>query len=237
MYRYILPILIIIYFLFPLNGVLPQERISFEKQNKNRYFTSFSFGMGANYGDNKSLREFIEYEIPNYNLLPPSDRLSNFGSGIEFFVMLERQFTRRFSLRGEYTYFIKSVNLPQFPNYDYTYNNHIPMIGINYIIPLEYVYFKITGGVGYCLTSFTMTEYGLKRDYHSTGINSKVEGVINIQISNSFAGYLGLYATESFLGNLKDNDGNFLKSNVTFNNVNLSSFTVGLRLGIEFYFF
>lgn len=237
MRRYILSVSLIIYFLLFLISAFPQEKISLEKQNKNRHFTSFSVGMGINYGDNKSLKEFIEYEIPNYNSLPPSKRLSDFSSGIEFFVTAERQFTKRFSLRGEYTYFIKSVNLPEFSNYDYTYNSHIPMVDINYIIPLEYVYFKITGGIGYCLTSLIITEYGLKRDYYSTGINSKVEGVINLQISNSLAGYLGLYASKSFLGDLKDNNGSFLKSNVTFNNVNLSSFAVGLRLGIEFYFF
>lgn len=229
--------LLIIYFLFHPTDLLPQEKVSFEKQNINRHFVSFSFGMGVNYGDNKSLKEFIEYDIPNYNSLPPSERLSDFSSGIEFFASVEKQIAKKLSLKGEYTYFIKSVNLTQFQNYDYTYNSHIPMIDIGYIIPLEYVYLKITGGVGYSFTSLTITTYGLKRDYQSTGVNSKVEGVVNVQISNSLAGYLGLYATKSFLGDLKDNNGSFLKSNVTFNNVNLSSFTLGLRLGIEFYFF
>jgi len=237
MHRYIFTILIIVFFLYPPIDTLPQEKISFEKQNKNKFFISFSLGMGVNYGNNNSLKEFIEYEIPNYNSLAPSDRLSNFSNGIDFFVTVERQVARKFSLRAEYTYFIKGLNLPQFPNYDFTYNSHIPMININYIIPLEYVYFKISGGVGYCLTSLNISEFGLKRNYHSSGLNSKIETLVNIQISNSLAGYLGIYATNSFLNDLKDDNDNLLKSNVTFKSVNLSSFTTGLRLGVEFYFF
>jgi hypothetical protein len=72
--------------------------------------------------------------------------------------------------------------------------------------------------------------------YTSTGIMAKAEGTFSIQMGKSLAGYLNGYIGNVFAGNLKGSDGKELYSN-SKDTVNLSSFMIGLRLGIEFYIF
>ena len=74
---------------------------SFAEQNLNRHYTSFAFGMGVNYVKNKSLDDYIGYELPNYNFLNDNLKLSEFRSGFDFFISAERQVHRNISLKAE----------------------------------------------------------------------------------------------------------------------------------------
>jgi len=140
----------------PLDSI----RTSFQEQNKKSDYISFSFGMGINYCNNNSLIDFIELRIPNYNTVPQNERFSQFSTGLEFFGGVEYQISRNFSIKGDYSYFIKSINISRFQNYDYSYINHQPYIIFNYIIPKEYFFLKIGGGVGYLLSNLTVKEFG-----------------------------------------------------------------------------
>jgi|WetSurMetagenome_2_1015567.scaffolds.fasta_scaffold29963_2 hypothetical protein len=211
-------------------------RVSFTQQNKNHKFTSFSFGMGVNYDNNPSLKDFIQYEIPQYNALTPTDQLSDFSSSLNFFGGVEKQVSKNLSLKLEYSYFIKSYNVSVFPQYDFSYKNHQPFLILNYIFPEDYFYIKTGVGLGYIFSNFTVKEFGTEKSYTSTGLGLKFEAVLNAQISKNVAGYISGNINKSFLQNLKDGDGNNLKSRSN-GDVNLSSFGVGLRLGLEVYIF
>lgn len=216
----------------PLDSI----RTSFQEQNKKSNYISFSFGMGINYCNNNSLIDYIELQIPGYNTVPQNERLSQFSTGLEFFGGVEYQLVRNFSIKGDYSYFIKSINISRFQKYDYSYINHQPYIIFNYIIPQEYFFLKIGGGVGYLLSNLTVKEFGYQQDYSSSGIGLKLEGIFNAQISKNVGSYLSGFITQSFQSNLKDGNDVVLKSRDN-STVNLSSFGLGLRLGLEVFIF
>jgi hypothetical protein len=211
--------------------------VSFQSLNKGKKYTSLSFGMGAIYGNNTSLKNYIQYEIPNYGLLTRDQQLSEFYTGLDFFGGIEKQISKDFSIKADYSYFIKSYNVNMYPQYDFSYSSHQPGLMLFYIMPQEYSYIKVGAGTGYVLSNFTVKEYGLEKSYSSNGIGLKTEVILNVQVGKSFASYISGYLIKTFLQNLKDNIGNELLTNVTKENVNLSSFGAGIRLGVEIFFF
>lgn len=211
--------------------------VSFQSLNKGKKYISVSFGMGTLYCNNTSLKNFIQYELPNYGQLTREQQLSEFYTGLDFFCGVEKQVSRDFSVKAEYSYFIKSYNLNLYSNYDFSYSNQQPGLSVFYIIPQEYSYIKIGVGASYIYSNFNLKEFGLEKSYSSGGIGLKTEIILNAQIGKSFAGYISGYLSKTFLQNLKDNNGNELLTNVTLESVNLSSFGAGIRLGVEIFFF
>jgi hypothetical protein len=224
-----------------LNTAYTQDKekiIPFEKQNKNTQYKSFSGGMRLSYGNNPSLLKFVQYELPDYYKVPESQQISDFNVGYEFYGGFEYQVTKNFSLKAEYSYFVKSVNstAPQYSMYDFTYyDNNMLLTGL-YLIPGEYFYLKFGAGAGLVLSKLSTQTYGLENNYNSTGLNLKLEGVLNTQISNSLATYFGVFLSNTFNGTLKKSDGSKLL-NRTGDEVNLNSFKLGLSLGFEYFIF
>ena len=238
-FRFPYLILIFIIFFSLFNKSLfarDSTRVSFLLQNKKNLFTSISFGMGVDYSNNPSLKKFIQYTIPQYNTLSPSDQLSDFASGLEFFGGVERQISKNFSIKAEYSYFLKSYNVSVFPLYDFSYVNQQPYLIFNYIIPHDFFYIKMGAGAGYILSKLTVKQFGGEKSYTSSGLGLKIESVLNAQISKSVATYLSAYIYNTMLQNLKDSGGNELVSS-NGDKVNLNSFGIGLRLGVEVYIF
>ena len=215
---------------------LDSNRVSFQQQNKKSKYFSLSFGMGISYCDNKSLIDFAELQIPNYNTISQTERFSKFSTGLEFFGGIERQLSKNVSLKADYSYFIKSVNIPRFPNYDYSYFSHQPFLTIFYIIPQEYSFIKFGAGAGYIISELRVKEYSLEKSYTSGGLGLKLEGILNAQISKNVAGYFSTFITKSFQSDLKD-ESNTVLNNRNNEKVNLSSFGLGLRIGLEVFIF
>lgn len=221
------------------NYTLAQDKgpRSFGEQGKNKKYTSFAFGMGAAYGNNTSLNTFIGYELLNYNTLTESQKLKDFRTAFEFFGNVERQVSKSLAVKLDYSYLIKSNNVSSYPSSKFDYNNHQIVLILNYIIPGEYHFLKFGAGAGPVFSSFESVS-GTTRNgtYTATGILAKAEGTFSIQMGKNLAGYLNGYVGNVFAGNLKGSDGKELK-NAAGENVNLSSFMIGLRLGVEFYIF
>ncbi len=215
---------------------LDSNRVSFQQQNKKLKYISFSFGMGINYCDNNSLIDFAELQIPNYNTVPQTERFSKFSTGLEFFGGIEHQLSRNVSLKADYSYFIKSVNISRFPNYDYSYFSHQPFLTIYYIIPQEYSFLKFGAGAGYIISELRVKEFSLEKSYTSGGLGLKLEGILNAQISRNVAGYFSTFIIKSFQTDLKDGN-NTVLNNLKNEKVNLSSFGFGLRIGLEVFVF
>ncbi|MBK8981789.1 MAG: hypothetical protein IPM38_05555 [Ignavibacteria bacterium] len=209
---------------------------SFSSQNKKSFFTSFSFGMGISYSDNPSLLEFIEFDVIDYLQIPNDEKIPDFTSGIFFFGSAERQILNDFSLKGEYSYTIKTINVPYRPNYQYSYYMHQPMLTLNYLIPQKHSYFKFGLGGGYNFSDFTRTYITAESDYKSSGPAVKFELVFNAQLGKNSSTYLSGFLMKSFMSDLKNSGGSYLKGPQN-SNVNLSSFGVGVKLGLELYFF
>lgn len=209
---------------------------SFKVLNKDNSFISFSFGMGANYSSNPSVITFIEGDIDFYNTINPDDRFSTLEGGLEFFSGIEYQLSRNFSLKGEYSFLTKSFSIAQFPNYEYSYINHQPYLILNYIIPDEHSFIKLGGGAGYIVSNFSAKRFGGESKYHSSGFGIMGEAVVNLQISRNVGGYISGYTFKTFTGDLEDDNGAKLVNNQG-GNVNVSSFGIGLRLGMEIFIF
>ena len=223
--------------LFFENSFADSTNVSFQSLNRKKSYTSISFGMGALYGNNPSLKNFIQYRIPDYSRLTRDEQLSEFFTGLDFFGGIERQITKKFSIKGEYSYFLKSYNVKFYSQYDFSYYSHQPYLMFFYVIPQEYSYLKIGAGTGYINSKLSVKEYGTENSYNSNGFGFKTELILNAQIGRNFAGYLSGYLSKTFLSNLKDNNGKELLTNVTNETVNLSSLGAGIRLGVEIFIF
>jgi hypothetical protein len=219
------------------NAAADSTHVSFHSLNSKNYYTSFSFGMGLSYGNNPSLKNFIQYRIPDYNYLTRDEQLQDFSSGLDFFVGIEKQISKNFSVKAEYSYFLKSYNVNLYPQYNFSYYSHLPYIMLYYIIPQEYSFLKIGIGTGYVFSKFNLKEFGLESNYTSGGFGLKAEVILNAQIGKSVAGYISGNISNTFLSNLKDNSGKELLTNGTNETVNLNSFNAGIRLGVEIFFF
>lgn len=211
--------------------------IPFGKQGKNKMYTSFALGMGAAYGNNTSLNTFISYELPDYNTLTENQKLKDFRTAFEFFGNAERQVLKNLAVKLDYSYLLKSTNLETYPNNSYDYNNHQIVLTLNYIIPDDYYFIKFGAGAGPVFSTLDSKSYiNNIGEYTSTGVMVKAESTFSLQMGKNIAGYLNGYIGNVFAGTLKDSNGKELK-NVVGETVNLSSFMLGLRLGIEFYIF
>jgi hypothetical protein len=209
----------------------------FGQQGKNKMYTSFAFGMGAAYGNNTSLNTFISYELPDYNTLSDNQKLKDFRTAFEFFGNAERQVLKNLAVKLDYSYLLKSTTLSAYPNNSYDYNNHQIVLTLNYVIPGEYYFLKFGAGAGPVFSTLDSKSYIQNiGQYSSTGVMAKAEGTFSIQMGKNIAGYLNGYVGNVFAGTLEDSNGKELK-NVVGDPVNLSSFMIGLRLGIEFYIF
>jgi len=213
-----------------------KKKISFKNQNKNNNYISFSFGMGISYSNNPSLTKYIELDVPNYTFIPNEQKVSPFTTGIEFFGSVEVQLTKRFSVKSEYSYLIKSIDIPTNVNYQYSYYNHQPMVLFDYIFIQDYSYVKFGIGGGYFISRFTRKERFLETKYSSSGVGVKLEGIFNAQLGKSAAVHLSGFLAKSFMSDLKNDNGNYLL-NLNNEKVNLSSFGAGVRLGVEIFIF
>lgn len=239
-YSFIYTLILLLFLIFFSGGEVIAAKdsamVPFSAQSKKNYFTSFSFGMGINYSNNPSLLEYIEYDVVNYILIPNDEKISNFSSCISFFGSAERQIHADFSIKAEYSYLIKSTDVPYNPNYQYSYFTHQPMLTVNYLFPQEYSYFKFGLGGGYFFSDFTRRYIVADSDYKSSGPAVKFEIVFNAQLGTNAATYFSGFMQKSFMSDLKNSDGIYLKGRED-NNVNLSSFGMGIKLGLELYFF
>lgn len=211
--------------------------IPFEERSKSASFISFYSGMLIDISSSASLKEYVETRLPGYSNLPSEQRLSSFAYGIGFFIGGEKQISKNFSTKLEYTYRIKNISVDAIPNYEFSVFSHRPGIGINYIIPEGFAFIKIGGALSYNLNTFRAREFGLVNDYTGTGIGLNLETLLNLQMSNSLAVYLGGNLTGEFSGSLKGDNGVTLTNPNTNEEVNLSGFGVGLKLGFNLYFF
>src|SRR5436190_11860315 len=73
------------------------KHIKYKKQ------ISISAGMGVSYGTSPSFTSFLKETIP----YTTTDSVKTFNIGVEFFGGVEFEFSQKFSLRAEYSYFIR----------------------------------------------------------------------------------------------------------------------------------
>jgi hypothetical protein len=221
--------IIVLLLIFSANSIVYSQgsKIDSAKYKKQVYF---SFGMGISMSTTPSLNDYLIHYIP-FNT---KDSVKTFSVGLEFFGGVEMQFSRRFSLKLDYSYFFKgnTYNYPPFI-YDISFQIHQPVLMAFYIIPGKGFQLKLGGGIGYSFARLSNTVSGSEIIYHSRGPGFKTEFVFDAQLSKRLGSYLSGFVMGNSLGNLKDSNDNILQDPLTKANVNLNDFGLGLRLGMS----
>ncbi len=191
-------------------------------------------GMGISMSTSPSLVDYIRNDIPFAN----KDSVKSFGVGLEFFGAFEYGVTGNFSLKFDYSYFIKSLSYNySYFTYDYFYLIHQPYLIGSYVLRGKTYTFSFGAGIGYHAARLTK-DIGAGSDlvYNAWGPGYRGEVVFMAMLSKRLGSYAGGFISGSSIGSLEDSFGQPLRNSQTGEEVNLSGFGVGLRLGLTFYF-
>ncbi|MCI0449389.1 MAG: hypothetical protein L0Y79_06335 [Chlorobi bacterium] len=193
---------------------------------------SFSGGMGLTYGATPDFTDYLRQEIPYSN----SDSISTFNAGIEFFGAVEYEFTKDFSAKIDYSYFVRSFRYEYFYFvYDYTITSHQPFLFINYKLLKSPNYnFKLGLGLGYHFQQLD-NKVSDSLAYTSNGPGIRAELTFSPKFSKRFWGCLSGFAYGNFYGKLEDKSGNILKPTNSNFEAALGGYGVGVRLGFTVY--
>lgn len=190
--------------------------------------------MGISMSTAPSLIDYIRNDVPFSN----KDSVKSFGVGLEFFGALEYDIAKNYSIKLDYSYFIKSLSYNySYYNYDYFYSIHQPYLTGSYVLRGSTYKFKFGAAIGYHAAQLKK-DIGAGSDlvYYASGLGYRGEIVFTAQLSNRLGSYISGFINGSSLGTLKNNSSASLINSQTGQEVNLSGFGTGLRLGLSFYF-
>lgn len=190
---------------------------------------SFSAGMGLSLQDNSSFVDYLRREIP----YSTADSVKTFATAIEFFGGIEYSLSRKFSLKLDYSYYLRSVY------YRYTFNVfnydiiiHQPYLMGYYLIQKRAFDLKFGGGVGYHIgTVNRILDPNSAITYKANGFSFRGEAVFAPNMTKKLQAYISGFVVVSSFQSLKDSNGNYLTSTNSTQQVNLSGFGVGARIG------
>lgn len=206
---------------------------SSSSQIKSKHFLLYS-GMGISFTNAASLNDYLRNTIPSGS----GDTIKSFGSAIEFFGGLEYEFSKKFSIKVDYSYFFRSMTHKfSFITYDYFYYVHQPYLIADYSVKGNNYKINVGAGAGYMFGTLSEAIYSSnEKKYSSSGLAVKGELVVSLALSKNFYSYISGSLSNSFMSPLKDSNGNKLMHS-NGKEVNLSSFSAGVRLGVLVYLF
>lgn len=195
---------------------------------------SISAGMGLSIQNNSSFTNYLRQEIP----YATSDSIKSFNTGIEFFGGIEYTVSKKFALKLDYSYFIRSVSyIFTYNNFDYNINIHQPYLFGFYLIRNKSYDLKFGLGAGY---HFASVEQKLNQNlsviYKSGGVSIRGEAMFAPYLSKNLQANISGFIVGSFFNGLKDSNGNYLFSTNSTTQVNLGGFGAGARIGFSFNF-
>ncbi|MDP2364457.1 MAG: hypothetical protein Q8M94_11900 [Ignavibacteria bacterium] len=192
-----------------------------QKQNEVRA------SMGIDFVSVPELKDFLEL-----NYFP--DRLSDFSSAVNFSGAYGRMIGDNSQLEAEIGYLLNSYNYPlDNGTYDLSYTLLMPSLLYNFVITGAGYNFKFGGGAGLRLISITEKLPADPNDYNysSVGYGFILRGNGNTAIAQDVFAHIGADVRYDVIGKPDENAvGNKI------GNVNFSSLSFGIRLGISYQF-
>ena len=192
-----------------------------QKQNEVRV------SMGIDFVSVPSLKDFLER---NYS----PGGLSDFSSAVNFSGAFGRMIGENNQLEVEFGYLLSSYNFPQESgNYDLTYSLLMPSLLYNYVLSGTGYNFKFGGGIGVRSLSVAEKIPSDPNDYNysSLGYGFTLRAVGNTAIAQNVFAHIGADVRYDVIGKPDENAvGNKV------GNVNFSSLSFGIRLGISYQF-
>ena len=191
-----------------------------QKQNEIRA------SMGIDFVSVPDLKDYLER---NY-----TDVLSDFSSAVNFSGSYGIMIGETSQLELEAGYLLNSYNESSLGgNYDLTYSLLMPSLLYNYVIDGSGYNFKFGGGAGLRLLSITEKLPADPNDYNysSFGFGFILRGVGNTALSQDVFAHIGADVRYDVIGKPEETtDTN------SIGNVNFSSLSFGIRLGISYQF-
>jgi|GEM_PF-2488509 len=192
---------------------------------------NFTGSMGINYFSAPSLKDYLNMNYPASSGLVPV-----FSSAIGFYGEFDIPVSGNYEVGFEYEYGIYSYNSPSSSggNYSFSIDMHkINLIGY-YVISEEWYKLKFGAGGGIRMASVDEEIY-YSANYKTTGFGfvTKVNGLTPLS-ANVFVN-LGVEAGYDFTGE-PESGGNKIINAALNKNVNLNEFTLGLKIGVTYFF-
>jgi hypothetical protein len=225
-------ILLLLLALAVINPKVNSQNKKTEKPFKKQF--SLSIGMGISMSTAPSFVDYVRNDLPIVN----KDSVKSFGVGFEFFGAAEYDVSKEFSLKLDYSYFVKNLSVTYaYFTYNYFYFIHQPYVMGFYVLRKNNYGFKFGGGLGYHFAHMTKDiGAGSYLDYNASGVAYRGEIEFYSFLSERLGSYVSGFIMGSSIGTLKDSNNNALKNSGTGGDVNLGGFGIGARLGISYYF-
>jgi len=189
-----------------------------------------SAGMGVSFVNQPSFTDYI-----NYYYAPGDDQLPSFGSTVEFFGEVSFDVSDKYQLGLEYAHQIYSYSVNSYKAgfYEASYVHYKPSIMAYYVIPGVGYKLKLGGGIGPRFVSMEEQKANnpAKEEFSATGFGIVGHTLLSDNLYATIAGDIRY----DMPGDLKDGD---LKiNNISLGeSVNVNSLSVGLKLGISYFF-
>lgn len=179
--------------------------------------------------------DVVDYLNTSY---PTPTKLDDFGLGAVFFGETSMQISDSWNLKIEYTYLIKSYNIPQppLPDYSFKYEIHMPALIAQYMILGENYILKIGGGSGYHFATFSQTIMNNDKRYWSKGLGVKFVVEANTAFDDSFYGYVAGEIQNNFMSEFIDANEKKVVILGSSESASMDFFGLGLKFGVCYYF-
>jgi len=192
--------------------------------------TELKATMGINFISIPSVQDYL-------NSYKPSVEVGTFNSAVIFTFEAGQFLSSNFVLGLEIPYQIYSYN-NNFGSgqYDLTYNSILPSLIAYYALVGDGYNFKIGGGAGPRFVSVKESPEGLTSefDYSLTGFGVVVRAEGNTIISDNLYANIGVDIRYDVNGEPTNSDGDKIIYSNPKKNVNFSSFSAGVKLGISY---
>jgi len=189
-----------------------------------------SAGMGINFTSFASLNDYIS--------AVNSQDLASFSSSVEFFGEAGYLLKDNFQVGLDYSISIYSYTNEFYGmgKFEFDYNLHSPTLMAYYVIKGEGYKFKLGGGAGlrYIVCDQTLPQSTLSETYSSVGFGTLLKAEGNTALGPNVYALIAFSLKLDFPGTPK-NSGKPLSYNSSgINEVDINSFTAGVRLGIMY---
>ncbi|MFN3693811.1 MAG: hypothetical protein ACK4UV_02290 [Ignavibacterium sp.] len=190
--------------------------------------------MGIDFINTPSLFDYINQS----NFASDGSQLPTFNTAVNFSGEYGRLLSENFQLSFELAYLIYSYNASNINGrYDISYGLIMPSALAFYVLSGNGYNFKFGGGAGIRFLSVdeTLPASVGSDNYTSTGFGAILRAEGNTLLSGNFYANIITDIRYDINGEPKGNQGN-LHNNVLDENVNFNSLSVGIKLGVSYFF-
>lgn len=188
----------------------------------------FSAGMGINYSANSSLKNYL-----NANFNAGNSELSTFSAQVEFYGEGVYTVSDNFQLGIDYGLAVYSYDNVSSVNYELSYSVHKPSIVAYYVIPGKGYKFRFGGGVGLRIVSLDERIFSTV-NYSGTGFGFLMRAEGHTSLGGNLYAMIAADIRYDLLTNISS--GNIQFSDNSGANVNLNTFSLGVKIGISYFF-